>query len=78
MSLIIRLKSTGAKNRKQWRLVVADRRKSRKGLNLEELGFYNPLVDPPQVRINVDRYQAWLAKGARPSEAVRSLMKKLK
>ena len=72
----IRLRGTGTKNRRKWRIVVCDSRVSRDGSLIEELGSYNPLVEPPALRINQEHYQAWVKKGARPSEAVRALMKK--
>lgn len=78
MGARIRLKKTGTKNRAQWRVVVTDRKNARDGRLIEELGFYNPLVDPPEIRIRVDRYQEWLRKGARPSEVVRGIAKQAK
>lgn len=78
MAVTIRLKRAGTKNRNQWRIVVADRRVPRNGRLLEEIGSCNLLVEPPAVRIKTDRYEAWLAKGAKPSEAVRHLIAKEK
>jgi len=74
LAVTIRLKKTGTKNRDQWRIVVATSEVPRNGRLLEEIGFYNPLVEPPLVQVKMDRYQAWVSKGARPSEAVRHLM----
>lgn len=78
MALVIRLKQTGTKSRKQWRVVVADHRTPRRGRLIEEIGCYNPLVEPPDVRIRIDRYQEWLRKGAKPSSTVRSLITQIK
>ena len=76
MSVVIRFKRTGTKSRKQWRVVVADSRTPRNGQLLEELGFYNPLTNPPQLSVQMERYNEWVKKGARPSEAVRSGIRK--
>ena len=76
--ITIRLKETGTKSRKQWRIVVLDKRMPRNGRLIEEIGFYNPLVEPPDIRVDQERYQAWVKKGARASKAVRALMKKVK
>lgn len=78
MAVTIRLKKTGTKNRDQWRIVVADSRVPRDGRLLEEIGSFNPLVEPPVVKVKMERYEAWVAKGARPSEAVRHLIAKEK
>lgn len=74
MALAIRLKETGTKNRKQWRIVVTDRRNSGKGRLVEEIGSYNSLVNPPEFKIQKERYQAWIQKGAQPSDVVKSLV----
>ena len=76
--ITIRLKETGTKSRKQWRVVVVDSRRPRNGSLLEEIGFYNPLVDPPAFRIHAEHYRTWIEKGAQPSETVRALMEKVK
>lgn len=76
MALVIRLKRTGRKNQKLWRIVVLDRRRPRDGRSLEEIGTYNPLIDPPAVTVRKDRYDEWIRKGARPSDTVRSLIQK--
>ena len=78
MALVIRLKKTGTKSRKQWRVVVTDRRTSRDGLLIEEIGSYNPLVEPPEVRIQMERYAQWIRKGAKPSSTVKSIIQKKK
>lgn len=71
----IRLRGTGTKNRRKWRIVVCDSRVSRDGSLIEELGSYNPLVEPPEVKINRERYDAWVKNGAKPSDTVRSLLR---
>ena len=74
--ITIRLKPTGTKSRKQWRIVVSDSRVSRNGRLMEEIGTYNPLVDPPEVRIQKERYEEWIQKGAKPSGTVKALIQK--
>lgn len=76
MAIVIRLKKIGTKNKKKWRVVVTDRRTSRDGRLIEEIGFYNSLVNPPVIHIQRERYEAWVRKGARPSDTVRSLVQK--
>ena len=73
--IAIRLKQAGTKNRKQWRIVVADTRVPRNGRLIEELGSCNPLVDPPKVNIQMERYDEWVKKGAKPTDTVRTLIK---
>ena len=72
--IAIRLKPTGTKSRKQWRVVVIDSRLPRNGRLIEEIGFYNPLVNPPDVQIKMDRYDAWLSKGAQPSKTLKTVI----
>ncbi len=60
----IRLSQTGSTNRKAYRLIAIDENKRRDGRALEILGFYNPLVKPPQVSIKRDRVEYWLSVGA--------------
>ena len=72
--IAIRLKEMGTKNRQKWRIVVADSRVSRSGKLIDELGSYNPLVDPPAVVLKRERYDAWLKKGAKPSRTVAAIV----
>lgn len=76
--LTLRLKRVGSKNRKAWRLIVVDQRSPRDSQLIEEIGFYNPLVDPPEIRIQTERYLDWIRKGAKPSKTVRTLIEKAK
>lgn len=64
----------GAKKRPFYRLVVADSRSPRDGRFIEQLGYYDPLTDPATVKIDEDKVQKWLAQGAQPSDAARSLL----
>ena len=72
----IRLKRMGAHKRPCYRIVVADSRCARDGRFIEEIGFFNPIADPEEIRIDGDRAKEWMSKGAQPTERVRSLMKK--
>ncbi len=71
----IRLRRMGAKKAPFYRIVVADSRSPRDGRFIEELGIYNPLVEPAEVRIDADRAKNWMQKGAQPTDTVRRLMK---
>ncbi|MBO8126725.1 MAG: 30S ribosomal protein S16 [Firmicutes bacterium] len=74
MAVKIRLKRMGAKKRPFYRLVVADSRSPRDGRFIEEIGYYNPIVEPAELSVDKDKALAWLQKGAQPSEAARRLL----
>ncbi len=76
MSVKIRLRRMGAKKRPFYRLVVADSRAPRDGRFIETLGYYNPCVEPADIKINGDRAAYWLSCGAQPSDTVQALLKK--
>ena len=76
MAVRIRLRRMGAKKRPFYRLVVADGRAARDGRFIETLGYYNPCVDPADVKINSERATYWLQCGAQPSETAAALLKK--
>ena len=59
-----------------YRIVVADSRYPRDGRFIEEIGTYNPVVNPAELKVDVDRAQAWIKTGAQPTETVRDLLKK--
>ena len=65
----------GAKGKPFYRLVVKEKRSKRDGKYLENVGTYNPMVDPAEVKLNHDRIQYWIGVGAQPTETVRSLIK---
>jgi small subunit ribosomal protein S16 len=65
----------GGKKDPIWRVVVADQRSPRDGRFIENVGQYNPQTDPSTITLDEDRVRAWLAKGARPTETVRKLLK---
>ena len=72
----MRLRRMGAKKAPFYRVVVADSRYPRDGRFIEEVGYYNPQTEPAEVKIDADKAKAWLAKGAQPTETVKSLLKK--
>lgn len=74
--LRIRLSRKGKKKQPQYRVVVADVKFKRDGRFLENIGFYNPLTDPPTVEIKEDRALHWLRVGAQPSDPVRHMLQK--
>jgi small subunit ribosomal protein S16 len=74
--LSIRLRRTGTTKRPYYRVVVADSRAWRDGRFVEVLGHYDPRRDPAVVKIDAERAKYWIGKGARPSETVRSLLKR--
>jgi small subunit ribosomal protein S16 len=70
------LRRMGAKKHPFYRLVVADARSPRDGRFIEHLGYYDPMKDPVEVKIDVEKVRRWLLQGAQPSEAARSLLKR--
>lgn len=74
--LKIRLRRMGAKKAPFYRIVVADSRAPRDGAFVEELGYYNPLTNPEEVKVDAEKAQAWIKNGAQPTETVRGLLKK--
>lgn len=72
----IRLTRTGAKKKPSYRVIVADSRSPRDGRALETLGHYNPMVEPPELVLDVGRADYWISKGAQPSDTVSSLLKR--
>ena len=76
MAVKIRLKRLGAKKAPFYRVVVADERSPRDGKFIEEIGYYNPLTDPVEVKIDAEKATKWINNGAQPTETVRALLKK--
>jgi len=76
MSVKIRLKRMGAKKAPFYRVVVTDSRSPRDGKFIEELGYYNPITEPAEIKIDAEKAKKWLGTGAQPSDTVRSLLKK--
>ena len=76
MAVKMRLKRVGAKKQPSYRVVIADSRSPRDGRFIEQIGFYNPLSNPVDIRIDAEKAQKWLACGAQPTETVKRLLKK--
>jgi len=77
VSVKIRLKKFGAKARPFYRIVIMDSRSARDSRTIEEIGLYHPIeVEGSQIRIDEERAKFWLARGAQPTDTVRSLLNK--
>ena len=75
MSVRVRLTRVGSKKNPIWRVVVADQRSPRDGRFIETLGHYNPQTEPSTIRLDEERLQHWLARGAQPTGSVKQLVK---
>jgi len=75
--VVIRLTRFGGKKKPHYRIVAVDREKPRESAYIELLGHYNPLTKPAQIKIDMERYNQWIGKGAQPSVTVKSLVKKV-
>jgi len=71
----IRLKRIGAKKKPYYRIVVADSRSPRDGKFIEQIGTYNPLTNPSEIKVDVEKAKKWLSTGAQPTDTVRKLLK---
>ena len=71
----IRLKRMGANKKPFYRVVVADSRAPRDGKFIEEIGYYNPMTDPADIKIDAEKAQKWLGTGAQPTETVSKIFK---
>ncbi len=76
MAVVIRLKTMGTKKKIKHRLVVTDSKFPRDGRFLEEVGYWDPSKEPAIVSVKVERVEHWMKLGAKPSETVRSILKK--
>lgn len=76
MAVKIRLRRMGAKKSPFYRIVVADSRYPRDGRFIEEIGYYNPLQDPAEIKVDAEKAQKWIANGAQPTDTVKDLLKK--
>ena len=76
MAVKIRLRRMGAKKAPFYRVVVADSRYPRDGRFIEEIGTYNPLMNPPAIHIDVEAAKKWIGQGAQPTETAKSILKK--
>ena len=76
MAVKVRLTRMGSKKRPFYRIVAMDSQTRRDGRALEYLGYYNPMVDPAEIKVDKEKVQKWLDRGAELSPTVRSLVKK--
>ncbi|MGN0468743.1 MAG: 30S ribosomal protein S16 [Acutalibacteraceae bacterium] len=76
MAVKIRLRRMGAKKAPFYRVVVADSRYPRDGRFIEEIGYFNPMTDPADIKIDAEKAQKWIANGAQPTDTVKALLKK--
>ena len=76
MAVVIRLKTMGTKKKIKHRVVVADSKSPRDGRFLEEVGYWDPSKTPAVVSVKADRVEHWMKNGAKPTDTVRSILKK--
>ena len=72
----IRLRRMGAKKAPFYRIVVADSRYPRDGRFIEELGYYNPISEPVELKVDAEKAKKWIGNGAQPTDTVKALLKK--
>ncbi|NLD34531.1 MAG: 30S ribosomal protein S16 [Clostridiales bacterium] len=77
MAVKIRLKRMGMKKKPFYRVVVADERNPRDGRFIEEIGTYDPMTNPAQIKIDAEKAANWIKNGAQPTDTVRVLLKKV-
>ena len=76
MAVKIRLARLGAKKAPFYRIVVMDSKKARNGEYVDLIGTYNPVKEPAEIKIDVEKAKHWISVGAQPTDTVRSLLKK--
>ena len=76
MAVKMRLRGMGAKKAPFYRVVVADSRYPRNGRFIEEIGTYNPLTNPAEIKIDAEAAKKWISNGAQPTDTVKALLKK--
>ena len=74
MAVSMRLKRLGKKKKPVYRLVVADKRNPRDGKTIEDIGQYNPLIEPIFLKVNEERVKYWISVGAQPTQTVQRLL----
>ena len=75
MSVKIRLKRMGSKKKPFYRIVVADSRAPRDGKFIEEIGYYNPLTESKEIKVDAEKVNTWIKNGAKPTDTVNRLFK---
>lgn len=76
MAVKLRLTRLGSKKKPFYRIVAVDSQARRDGRALDYLGYYNPMTDPVDIKIDNEKVRLWLERGANPTDTVRSLLKK--
>ncbi|WP_027186085.1 30S ribosomal protein S16 [Desulfovibrio inopinatus] len=76
MAMKIRLTRLGCKKRPFYRIIAVDSKTRRDGRALDFIGHYNPMVDPAEIKVDKEKMQKWLDRGAKPSDTVRALLSK--
>lgn len=76
MAVKLRLTRMGAKKKPFYRIIAVDSASRRDGRALDYVGYYNPMVEPAEIKIDQDKVKTWLERGATPTDTVRSLLKK--
>jgi len=76
MAMKLRLTRMGCKKRPFYRIVAMDSQTRRDGRALEYLGYYNPMVDPAEIKVDSEKVRFWLERGAKPTDTVRALLQK--
>ena len=71
----IRLKRMGAHKKPFYRIIVADARAPRDGKFIDEIGYYNPMTEPKDIKIDEEKTKKWIENGAQPTETVKKLLK---
>lgn len=78
MAVKIRLRRMGAHKKPFYRIVVADSRFPRDGRCIEEIGYYNPMVEPAEVKLDMEKVNQWIKNGAKPTDRVKSIINNFK
>ena len=76
MAVKMRLRRMGMKKAPFYRVIVADSRSPRDGRFIEEIGYYNPLTEPAEIKIDAEKVTKWIQNGAQPTDTVRDILKK--
>lgn len=76
MAVKMRLKRMGAKKAPFYRVVVADSRSPRDGRFIDEIGYFNPLTNPAEIKLDAEKAKKWISNGAQPTDTVKALLKK--
>ena len=74
MAVKVRLRRMGARKKPFYRVVVADARSPRDGKCIEELGYYNPMTQPEEIKLDMTKYESWIKNGAQPTARVRTIV----